>query len=630
MFWISCSLNRKFIAGTAAGLLLFSVIFLILFIGMYRSQLQLEKLNAADQSNQLLQTSLEAAMLRRDLDMLRTIINQFGKQKGVNSVSIVNRSGTIRFSDNPGHIDSAIDLSCLECEFDPARSTTPFSFFTDNKSGQIVLRTIHPVINRPACKECHGGVETNPVNGTLIIDYDASTIQGHAAGTTLALMGAGSIVVFLNLIGGWWFIHRFILRPLEHLEESTLALAEGNLDARVTIAGNDELARVGIHFNDMAESLQISLREVKRKELFLQALVDAIPDGIRVIDDQHNVLLANKTYCEQLSLTREQALDQTCYKSSHNSQTPCAPTLVGCPLETIAVTGEPMKALQKHTSPTGKEMAVEIYAAPIKFPDDPIYKNSCPMIVESIRDLDKTLQVSHEQKMSQIGRLAAGVAHEIHNPLASVRLALDSVLRTNRKKPGETPTEVWSCMELVDGEINRCIEVTKRLLKLSMFSGVEAQIVPINQSVSETLTLLTWEAAEDGVETVQDLDPTEPRLVANESDIRIAILNLVQNAFHAMPNGGRLTVTTRKERGQVVLIVEDNGVGITKEDLPHIFDPFFSRRADNREGTGLGLSITQALIERHGGKISVSSIPGQGSRFTTSFPNPDQKSEAAT
>jgi len=252
------------------------------------------------------------------------------------------------------------------------------------------------------------------------------------------------------------------------------------------------------------------------------------------------------------------------------------------------------------------------------------------MIVESIRDLDKTLQVSHEQKMSQIGRLAAGVAHEIHNPLASVRLALDSVLRTNRKKPGETPTEVWSCMELVDGEINRCIEVTKRLLKLSMFSGVEAQIVPINQSVSETLTLLTWEAAEDGVETVQDLDPTEPRLVANESDIRIAILNLVQNAFHAMPNGGRLTVTTRKERGQVVLIVEDNGVGITKEDLPHIFDPFFSRRADNREGTGLGLSITQALIERHGGKISVSSIPGQGSRFTTSFPNPDQKSEAAT
>ena len=185
-------------------------------------------------------------------------------------------------------------------------------------------------------------------------------------------------------------------------------------------------------------------------------------------------------------------------------------------------------------------------------------------------------------------------------------------------------------MELVDREIDRCIEVTKRLLKMSMFTAAEKQIVSLNQAIDDTLSLLKWEAAEDGIETIQELDPVNPRIIANESDVRIVVLNLVQNAFHAMPDGGRLRVTSSCRGGRVQLCVEDTGVGIPLEDLHRIFDPFFSRRADHRQGTGLGLSITRALMERYQAHIEVDTHPGLGSRFTISFPDPDSAAEDAS
>ena len=123
--WVASSLNRKFIAGTTAGLVAFSILFLILFIGMYRSQLQEERTNAAEQVNRLLQTSLEAAMLRRDLDMLRSIIAQFGKQKNIVGVSIVNRIGDIRFTNHAELMDRHARIVCDSCDFDPATTTTP-------------------------------------------------------------------------------------------------------------------------------------------------------------------------------------------------------------------------------------------------------------------------------------------------------------------------------------------------------------------------------------------------------------------------------------------------------------------------------------------------------------------------
>lgn len=589
---------------------------------MYRNQLQQEKANAANQVNRLLQTSLEAAMLRKDLDMLRFIVNQFGAQKGVSNIGIINRSGIIRFSNHPDWLDNPIALNCDGCDFDPSRSTAAISFFTQNAQGKNVLRSIHPVLNRNPCKECHGPAEVNPVNGTLVVDYQAATIQQQAKKTTFVLMGSGSIIVVVNLIGGLWFMRRFVLLPIAHLEETSNALAAGNLNARVKVDGDDEIAHLGSRFNQMAESLHTSMREIKNKEAFLQGLVDANPDGIRVIDDQYNVVLANKAYCEHIGITLEQAVSQPCY-SCHRRDKPCIPTLICCPLHELKTETRPLKIHHSHVTTAGREIAVEIFAASMSTHPESETDQPTTLIVESIRDLSKTIQISHEHKLSEIGRLAAGVAHEIHNPLASVRLALDASIRFGNRGENDIPKPIHDCLLLVDREVNRCIDVTERLLKLSMFTGVETQIVMVNQAIDETISLLKWEAAEDGVDIQLNLDSSQPRVLANESDLRIIILNLVQNAFHAITGEGVLTISTKRAARQVYLFFEDTGIGIPVENLQRIFDPFFSHRADKTEGTGLGLAITQALVERYNGKISAENKHEGGSRFILSFPDPD-------
>jgi signal transduction histidine kinase len=115
----------------------------------------------------------------------------------------------------------------------------------------------------------------------------------------------------------------------------------------------------------------------------------------------------------------------------------------------------------------------------------------------------------------------------------------------------------------------------------------------------------------------------QPRVLASESDLRMTVLNLIQNAFHAMPQGGRLTLITKRLEGRINIVVSDTGAGIAPQDLAQIFHPFFSRRADGKHGTGLGLSISRANVERDGGNISVNSELGKGSTFTVSYPDPE-------
>jgi signal transduction histidine kinase len=214
------------------------------------------------------------------------------------------------------------------------------------------------------------------------------------------------------------------------------------------------------------------------------------------------------------------------------------------------------------------------------------------------------------------------VAHEIYNPLGSVRLAVHAAQGAARAQPPDQ-TQIEECLALVDQEVDACIQVTQRLLRLSVPAPDHQELVEVNDVVSDTLRLLAWEAAERAVEVRQNLPATPLRILATDSELRLAVLNLAQNALHAMPSGGTLTVTCAGVGGRVEITFADTGVGITPEDLPRIFQPFFSRRADGVAGTGLGLSITKAFAAANGGGITVASDVGRGSRFTLHFPDVD-------
>lgn len=612
MNWLSQSLNRKFAAGTAAGLLASSLFFLILFMSLYRGQLESERGDAAIQVTRLLQTSLEYVMLKRDLDGLREIVKRLGEQPGILQVRITNPAGEVRFASDARELGATLTLDASLLE-------QPSMQLLEDQGGRPLLRSVNPIRNKPQCLECHGPVANRPVNGILYVDFDAASISQKARATTLLLMGSGALIVLINIAGGWWFIRRYVINPVDHLSDVSLRLARGDLDARITLPGEDELSALGDRFNRMAESLQVKLRELREKETFMQGLVDAIPDGIRVIDEDFKVILSNASYRQQLRYGEGARVPEHCYAATHGRDSPCPETLTLCPLKEVSATGEPLRVIHRHLCADAEALDVEIYAAPLQLQDGETRR----MVVESIRDLERQVRFSHEQRLSELGRLAAGVAHEIHNPLASVRMAIDAAKQAFASPSGD-PRQVTENLELVDHELEKCSEVTERLLKLSMAPPSEPELVTVDKVLEETIKLLSWEGEHQGVEMNLEVEGAPLRVLASDSDLRMVALNLTQNACHAMPQGGLLRVRCGREGDQVVVVFEDTGVGIDARDLDRIFEPFFSRRADGVRGTGLGLPISKSLIDGHGGTLRVESTPGHGSRFTITFPDADQ------
>lgn len=607
--WMQTKLNRRFLVATAAGMLISLIIFVLLFLGMYQNTVEQERKQAINQVNQLLRTSLENAMLKRDLDGLRQIIAGLGQQQDIVTVMITNPAGEVRFSSSHKLLGSSLS-------FDKTSYEATAGFVRDH-AGREVLRSVNPVRNKAPCTTCHGPIERTPVNGILYIDYDAASLRSQARKSTLMLMGTGALIVLINIAGGWWFIRRYVLKPVASLSRASDSLRRGDLDTRVDLAGQDELALLGGTFNKMADTVQEQIIELEGKEAFLQSLIDGIPDGVRIIDSDFNILLANKSYKEQLGLP-EDFKPTMCYASAFARNSPCPPTLITCPIHEMRQQRQPMKMLHHHVRADGTSMHVEVYAAPLTAKIEGVQRQ---LIVESIRDLEQAVRYSQEQKLAELGRLATGVAHEIYNPLASVRFALHESQQA-LDELNEPTDEVSNYLLLLEKEVNKCVDVTERLLKLGGPSGGSCQLLDLSTILSETISLLNWEAESKKVHVEQHCQEGI-RVHVIDTEMRMVTLNLVQNAFHAMPDGGTLDVSCDRTEAGVLIRFRDTGIGIAPNDIRYIFDPFFSRRADGSRGTGLGLPISRTIVESHGGQISVESTPGEGSLFTVCLPDPD-------
>lgn len=609
MSWLSQSLNHKFAAGTAAGLLISSLFFLVLFVSLYRGQLERERTGAAVQLSRLVQTSFEELMVKRDTEGLADMVKRLAELPGILDVRLTNAAGEVQVASSAGAVGKLVPTTDAQ---------GPGTRLIEDGSGRTVLRSINPIHPKP-CAGCDRAKTEEPIGGVLYVDFDTAPISHKARATTLLLMGSGALIVLINIAGGWWFIRRFVIRPVERLSDVSLRLSQGDLDARITLPGQDEFSALADRFNGMAQGLKDKIHQLEDKEVFLQGLVDAIPDGIRVIDEDYGVVLSNATYRQQLGYGPDHEVPDLCYAATHGRASPCPETLTLCTLKEVTNTGEPLRVVHQHERADGEHLEVEIYAAPMQ-----VTRQGRPrrMVVESIRDLQQQVRFSHEQRLSELGRLAAGVAHEIHNPLAAVRMALHAAEQVGQQvQPDRAMLSEY--LELVDQEVENCIQVTERLLKLSIPPPSEQELVVLDQAVQDTLRLLGWEAQNQGVEIRFSADGPPLRVLATDSDLRMMTLNLGQNACHAMPRGGSLAVRCSREGNRVTATFEDSGVGIDPRDQPRIFEPFFSRRADGVNGTGLGLSITKTIVESHGGTIRVDSTPGQGSRFAVSFPDAD-------
>jgi PAS domain S-box-containing protein len=264
-------------------------------------------------------------------------------------------------------------------------------------------------------------------------------------------------------------------------------------------------------------------------------------------------------------------------------------------------------------TPGGQRLIVNLSTGPLVSKDDQVLGRLLILtdITERVSLEDQLVQA---EKLSSIGLLAAGVAHEVNTPLAVITSQAQMLLRQIPSDDARART-----LDKINKQAFRASEIVNHLLKFSRVSGSEYADLDVNRVIRETLSLVDPMLRASRISVNAQLASALPAIYGNSGRLQQVFMNLILNARDAMPRGGELTIATECENSLVHIEVSDNGVGIPPDHLSKIFDPFFTTKATSR-GTGLGLAVSYGIIREHSGTIRVESTVGRGTCFRLEFP----------
>lgn len=367
---------------------------------------------------------------------------------------------------------------------------------------------------------------------------------------------------------------------------------------------------IAIQNSQLYASLQKKAAEYERLKDFNENIVESINVGVMALDLEDRIESWNAQMEVMYALPRWQALTQ--------------PLKTIFPAEFVdefnRMRREPgIRNLYKFRlqTPAGEVRTVNVALAPLVTRRFEVIGRL--LIMDDITQrTELEAQLSQADKLSSIGLLAAGVAHEVNTPLAvisSYTQMLSKQLQGDPQKSG--------LLEKITRQTFRASEIVNNLLNFSRTSGSEIGDIDVNKVIADTLALLEHQFKVGKIEVQNALLPTLPPIQGNAGRLQQVFLNLFLNAKDAMPGGGTLRVATQNG-DSVSVLVSDTGSGIAPEHIQRIYDPFFTTKTSPREGqsrgTGLGLSVTYGIIQEHAGKIRVESRPGAGTTFTLDFP----------
>jgi PAS domain S-box-containing protein len=376
-----------------------------------------------------------------------------------------------------------------------------------------------------------------------------------------------------------------------------------------------------MYFQDLTKHIQME-RELLSANSFLNNIIKSSADGIVVADLEGNILIYNDS--------AERILGY------------CAHEVIGKPGSLHKIIGPELAAenMQRMRSgdygPPGKLTSTRITLVrkdgeevPVSFSAAIIEKNGSEIGTVNIfadqrerlrmlKELEETrMQLMQAEKIASIGRLAAGIAHEINNPLSGILIFADILMRDlapHEPQCGEDLQEIIN-------QTMRCKEIVGRLLEFSRQSVDQRFNYDINSVIRRSAELLTHQALFHNVEFVFDLQADIPAMIGDPGQLQQVFINFIINAGTAMDGRGKITITSRFEpvAEQVILECADTGPGIPAEIMSKVFEPFFTTKGPG-EGTGLGLSVAYGIIQQHGGSMSVRNAPSGGAVFTVMLP----------
>ena len=353
--------------------------------------------------------------------------------------------------------------------------------------------------------------------------------------------------------------------------------------------------------------------ELARMTTLYGAVINAFfHEDVMLIGRDYGILDINETLLKKMGLTRASALAMHCYELSHNRDKPCDGKEHPCPLVECLGTGKASRATHIHRDKQDNLLYYSISCYPI-FSDHVVQG-----VIEISKDITKDIllqkKLVEQQKLASVGQLAAGVAHEINNPLTTI---LTTALLIQEEMDREDPD--YQELETIAKETLRCRKIVTSLLDFARQSKPSKAFHDINRIVQESMALTRKQAAFKDVAFEAVLSQPLPLIDIDKDQIQQCLINLAINAIEATDPGGKVRFTTRlvPEKQTIEIAVGDTGGGIPGVDLDRIFDPFYSSK---ETGTGLGLAITHGIIEQHQGSIEVESKEGEGATFRIHLP----------
>lgn len=382
-------------------------------------------------------------------------------------------------------------------------------------------------------------------------------------------------------------------------------------------AATQRYRAISKRYRGLAEKLEQKVAErtarLEASERFFRTVLDSIRDAIIIVDRNYTMTFMNKSPQYALKKPIQAMLGQTCHQEFRKLSAPCDL----CPGRKTFATGEPGYSQHNAWKDDGSEYFVELYTFPVKNEAGEV-----EYVIEYVRDITKRRameqQLIKNEKLAVAGTLAAGVAHEVNNPLASI-----SSLVQFLKQDDVTP-EQRELLETIFTQVTRISGILQELMNFARPRSEGQELTNLNQLLQQTLRLISFNRDFRQVAITCHLDEHLPRVMVNPDQIQQVLIDMLLNAADAVSGGGTVTLRTRlhglaQTAEEICIEIEDNGVGINEENLRRIFDPFFSTKPSGK-GTGLGLSVCHGIIAAHGGRIEVQSQPARGARFTIILP----------
>jgi PAS domain S-box-containing protein len=596
---------------TAGVLFVVLVAMGLVFVVQYRwyQAAMIERLGLSSTPlNDVIKGSLRHAMLTRNLSEIRAVITDVSRQPGVLKVFVVDKQGVIRFSPNADEIGAPLPLgdeTCQVCHRTRPESRNRTVIFTA-PDGDRVFRNVSPIANEPGCHGCHDPRAV--LNGVLISDFSMADLDRQLAGTRremllallLAAVATGLIIVVL--------MNRLVIGKLERFVQATTLLGQGRLDLQVDVAPGGEIGALATSFNTMVESLRRA-REVRERKELLESVLNNVADSVIVYGPGDAVLAVNRAGEGAFGLAAEAVVGRQC-------------PLLGDEHAALLARARAEGAFGTETrlrAGDGRVFPALVHVAPLS--SDRGEPLACVVVVQDLTQQRTRealqAQLAQSEKLAAVGRLAAGVAHELNNPLGHVLMYANLLLED---LPAADPRGK-NARHIVDNTL-RCKGIVRSLLDSAKQSEIRFEWTDLNEVIETAVHLVDRELDRRGIACERSLAAGLPRVRCDRQQIQQVLVNLMQNAVEAMDGPGTLTVvsTTTPERDAVVVGVKDTGPGVPAGDRFRVFEPFYTTKV---QGTGLGLAICHGMVERHNGAIWVESAcdgPFRGSTFFVRLP----------